>query len=152
MLRTRRHLEGVLSGPGRRRVRRARSTHDVDYGLPSIEPVAIIRPQGVKIKNYYTAYQGNIYGIAVPAESPIKSFDELPIPFRCVASEERRHVSGDGDIALVRQAEGDQPPPQARRTLIAQGGGEETVENDLLGFGPCEGGREGPADEARSSP
>ncbi len=53
------------------------ATHDVDYGLPSIEPVAIIRPQGVKIKNFYTAYQGNIYGIAVPADSPIKSFDEL---------------------------------------------------------------------------
>jgi len=53
------------------------ATHDVDYGLPSIEPVAIIRPQGVKIKNYYTAYQGNIYGIAVPVDSPIKSFDEL---------------------------------------------------------------------------
>jgi NitT/TauT family transport system substrate-binding protein len=53
------------------------ATHDVDYGLPSIEPVAIIRPQGVKIKNFYTAYQGNIYGIAVPADSPIKSFAEL---------------------------------------------------------------------------
>lgn len=53
------------------------ATHDVDYGLPSIEPVAIIRPQGVKIKNFYTAYQGNIYGIAVPADSPVKSFDEL---------------------------------------------------------------------------
>jgi NitT/TauT family transport system substrate-binding protein len=53
------------------------ATHDVDYGLPSIEPVAIIRPQGVKIKNFYTAYQGNIYGIAVPAESPVKSFDDL---------------------------------------------------------------------------
>ena len=53
------------------------ATHDVDYGLPSIEPVAIIRPQGVKIKNFYTAYQGNIYGIAVPADSPVKSFAEL---------------------------------------------------------------------------
>jgi NitT/TauT family transport system substrate-binding protein len=53
------------------------ATRDVDYGLPSIEPVAIIRPQGVKIKNYYTAYQGNIYGIAVPVDSPIKSFGEL---------------------------------------------------------------------------
>jgi NitT/TauT family transport system substrate-binding protein len=53
------------------------ATHDVDYGLPSIEPVAIIRPQGVKIKNFYTAYQGNIYGIAVPADSAIKSFDQL---------------------------------------------------------------------------
>jgi NitT/TauT family transport system substrate-binding protein len=53
------------------------ATRDVDYGLPSIEPVAIIRPQGVKIKNFYTAYQGNIYGIAVPADSPIKTFDQL---------------------------------------------------------------------------
>jgi NitT/TauT family transport system substrate-binding protein len=53
------------------------ATRDVQYGLPSIEPLAIIRPQGVKMKNYYTAYQGNIYGIAVPADSPIKSFDEL---------------------------------------------------------------------------
>jgi len=53
------------------------ATRDVDYSLPSIEPVAIIRPQGVKIKNYYTAYQGNIYGIAVPADSPIKRFEDL---------------------------------------------------------------------------
>jgi NitT/TauT family transport system substrate-binding protein len=53
------------------------ATRDVQYGLPSIEPVAIIRPQGVKIKNYYTAYQGNIYGIVVPAESPIKRFADL---------------------------------------------------------------------------
>jgi len=53
------------------------ATRDVQYGLPSIEPLAIIRPQGVKVKNYYTAYQGNIYGIAVPVDSPIKRFDEL---------------------------------------------------------------------------
>jgi NitT/TauT family transport system substrate-binding protein len=53
------------------------ATKDVQYGLPSIEPLAIIRPQGIKIKNYYTAYQGNIYGIAVPADSPIKTFADL---------------------------------------------------------------------------
>jgi NitT/TauT family transport system substrate-binding protein len=53
------------------------ATRDVNYALPSIEPLAIIRPQGVKAKNYYTAYQGNIYGIAVPADSPIKTFDDL---------------------------------------------------------------------------
>jgi NitT/TauT family transport system substrate-binding protein len=53
------------------------ATKDVQYGLPSIEPLAIIRPQGVKIKNYYTAYQGNIYGIAVPEDSPIKTFADL---------------------------------------------------------------------------
>jgi NitT/TauT family transport system substrate-binding protein len=53
------------------------ATRQIDYALPSIEPVAIIRPQGVKIKNYYTAYQGNIYGIAVPVDSPVKQFTDL---------------------------------------------------------------------------
>jgi NitT/TauT family transport system substrate-binding protein len=53
------------------------ATKDVQYGLPSVEPLAIIRPQGVKIKNYYTAYQANIYGIAVPENSPIKTFADL---------------------------------------------------------------------------
>jgi NitT/TauT family transport system substrate-binding protein len=53
------------------------ATKDVQYGLPSIEPLAIIRQQGIRIKNYYTAYQGNIYGIAVPVDSPIKSFADL---------------------------------------------------------------------------
>jgi NitT/TauT family transport system substrate-binding protein len=53
------------------------ATRDVHYALPSIEPLAIIRPQGVKAKNFYTAYQGNIYGIAVPDDSPVKSFADL---------------------------------------------------------------------------
>jgi NitT/TauT family transport system substrate-binding protein len=53
------------------------ATRDVHYALPSVEPLAIIRPQGVKAKNFYTAYQGNIYGIAVPEESPVKVFADL---------------------------------------------------------------------------
>lgn len=53
------------------------ATGDVLFSVPSIEPVAIIRPQGVKIKNFYTAYQTNIYGIAVAADSPIKEFKDL---------------------------------------------------------------------------
>jgi NitT/TauT family transport system substrate-binding protein len=53
------------------------ATRDIHYSVPSIEPLAIIRPQGVKAKNYYTAYQGNIYGIAVPEDSPVKSFADL---------------------------------------------------------------------------
>jgi len=53
------------------------ATGQVNYALPSIEPVAIIHPQGVNIKNFYTAYQGNIYGIAVPADSPVKRFTDL---------------------------------------------------------------------------
>jgi len=53
------------------------ATRDINYALPSIEPLAIIRPQGVKAKNFYTAYQGNIYSIAVPDDSPVKSFADL---------------------------------------------------------------------------
>lgn len=53
------------------------ATREVPYSLPSIEPLAIIRPQGVRALNYYTAYQGNIYGIAVPDGSPVRSFTDL---------------------------------------------------------------------------
>ena len=53
------------------------ATRDVHYSLPSIEPLAVIQTQGVKAKNYYTAYQGNIYGIAVPEGSPVRSFKDL---------------------------------------------------------------------------
>ena len=53
------------------------ATKDVDYSVPSIEPLAIIRPQGVKALNFYTAYQGNIYGIMVPEDSPVKDFKDL---------------------------------------------------------------------------
>jgi NitT/TauT family transport system substrate-binding protein len=53
------------------------ATKELPYALPSIEPVAIIKPQGVKMRNYYTAYQGYIYGIAVPEGSPIKTLKDL---------------------------------------------------------------------------
>jgi NitT/TauT family transport system substrate-binding protein len=52
-------------------------TGEVRYSLPSIEPLGTLRPQGLKAKLFYTAYQGNIYGIAVPAASPIKSLADL---------------------------------------------------------------------------
>ncbi|HEY6909757.1 MAG TPA: ABC transporter substrate-binding protein [Myxococcales bacterium] len=53
------------------------ATGDVPYSLPSVEPLAPARVQGVKGKIFYTAYQGNIYGIAVPRESAIKSLKDL---------------------------------------------------------------------------
>ncbi len=53
------------------------ATGELPYSLPSVEPLAIIRPQGVKAKIFYTAYQGNIYGIAVPQDSPIRDVKEL---------------------------------------------------------------------------
>src|SRR5262249_22319016 len=53
------------------------ATKELQVSLPSAEPLAIIRPQGVNAKFFYTAYQGNIYGIAVPADSPIKTINDL---------------------------------------------------------------------------
>src|SRR5262249_5040721 len=53
------------------------ATGDLPYSLPSIEPLPAVIQQGVKAKIYYTAYQGNIYGIAVPKQSPIKSVRDL---------------------------------------------------------------------------
>jgi NitT/TauT family transport system substrate-binding protein len=53
------------------------ATKELQASLPSVEPLAIIRPQGVKAKFFYTAYQANIYGIAVPAGSPVKSITNL---------------------------------------------------------------------------
>jgi NitT/TauT family transport system substrate-binding protein len=63
--------------PGSTDCVKAVATKDVDYSLPSVEPLAIIRPQGVKAKIFYTAYQGNIYGIMVPANSPVQKFTDL---------------------------------------------------------------------------
>jgi NitT/TauT family transport system substrate-binding protein len=53
------------------------ATGDVPYSLPSVEPLAPARVQGVKGKIFYTAYQGNIYGIAVPKDSPVQSLKDL---------------------------------------------------------------------------
>lgn len=48
-------------------------TRDILFAIPSVEPVALFRATGLKTKVFYTAYQGNIYGIAVPVDSPIKN-------------------------------------------------------------------------------
>jgi NitT/TauT family transport system substrate-binding protein len=53
------------------------ATGDLLYSAPSVEPLAILMPQGVKAKVFYTAYQGNIYGINVPADSPVNGFADL---------------------------------------------------------------------------
>lgn len=53
------------------------ATGDLPFSVPSIEPVLIIHPQGVRAKIFYTAYQSFGYGIAVPDDSPIKDFADL---------------------------------------------------------------------------
>jgi NitT/TauT family transport system substrate-binding protein len=63
--------------PGSTDCMKAVATHDIPYALASVEPLAIIWPQGVRARVFYTAYQGNVYGIAVPVDSPIHSFADL---------------------------------------------------------------------------
>lgn len=53
------------------------ATRELPFALPSIEPVAVLRTQGAKLKYFYTAYQGNVYGMAVPADSPIKTVADM---------------------------------------------------------------------------
>ncbi len=53
------------------------ATGDLPYTAPSIEPLVIIHPQGVKARMFYLSYQSFTYGIAVPADSPIKTFADL---------------------------------------------------------------------------
>src|SRR5437868_13688596 len=53
------------------------ATKELPYALPSVEPLAIIRPQGVQAKIFYTAYQGNVYGLAVAEDSPIRTIKDL---------------------------------------------------------------------------
>lgn len=53
------------------------ATREVPVALPSVEPLAILRPQGVRARYFYTAYQTNTYGIAVPADSPIQKHADL---------------------------------------------------------------------------
>src|SRR4051794_87488 len=53
------------------------ATGDLPYSLPSVEPLPAARAQGVKAKIFYTAYQGNIYGIAVAKDGPIRSIKDL---------------------------------------------------------------------------
>jgi NitT/TauT family transport system substrate-binding protein len=53
------------------------ATGDLPYSLPSVEPLCTAVHQGAKAKIFYTAYQGNIYGVAVPKDSPVRSIKDL---------------------------------------------------------------------------
>jgi NitT/TauT family transport system substrate-binding protein len=53
------------------------ATGELPIALPSVEPLAIGRPQGIRARVFYTAYQGNVYGLAVPAWSTVRTFADL---------------------------------------------------------------------------
>ena len=72
------------------------ATGDLPYSLPSIEPLPAAIQQGIKAKIFYTAYQGNIYGIAVPKDSPVRSIKDLKGKKIGVAS------MGSGGVPVAR--------------------------------------------------
>ncbi len=52
-------------------------TRELPFALASLESVEVFQQSGIKAKAFYTAYQHNVYGIAVPASSPIKDVKDL---------------------------------------------------------------------------
>jgi NitT/TauT family transport system substrate-binding protein len=98
--------------------------------LPSVEPLAIVRPQGIKAKIFYTAYQTNGYGLAVPADSPIQKAAELKgknIGVTNLASAgvviARAQVAAAGldpdrDVTIVVAGEGAQPAALIRSRQV----------------------------------
>ena len=106
------------------------ATRDVPISLPSVEPLAIVRPQGVKAKIFYTAYQTSGYGIAVPADSPIKSHADLKGKTIGVTNMSSAGViigraqaaaaglNPDTDINIVVAGEGAQPAAMLRNKQV----------------------------------
>ena len=109
---------------------KAVATKDVMFSVPSIEPLAVIRTQGVKMKNYYTAYQGYIYGFAVPVDSPIKTTADLrgkKIGLTSMASAglivaralvQADNMNPDKDVSIVVAGEGAQTAALVRSKQV----------------------------------
>jgi NitT/TauT family transport system substrate-binding protein len=53
------------------------ATREIPFALAAVEAHAVARTMGVKIKTFYTAYQSNIYQLAVPADSSIRTIRDL---------------------------------------------------------------------------
>ena len=103
------------------------ATKQVDYAGAGVEPIALIRAQGVKARIFYTYNEGFILGIAVPQDSPIKSFADLKgksigvismgaggvVFARAVASS--AGLNPDSDIRIVVAGEGAQTAALLRK-------------------------------------
>jgi NitT/TauT family transport system substrate-binding protein len=50
---------------------------EIPFAVADVSALAVARIQGLKAKTFYTAYQGNIFGIAVPVDSPIQKITDL---------------------------------------------------------------------------
>lgn len=106
------------------------ATGETMLALPSVEPVTVMRAQGAKIKTYYTAYLGNIYGLAVPVDSKIQTMKDLKgkkigvigmasasaIIVRALAKEEG--MDPDKDISVVVAGEAGQTAALVRNGSV----------------------------------
>ena len=105
-------------------------TREIPFALPSVEPLAAVRAQGVKAKIFYTAYQGNIYGIAVPADSAVRKITDLkgktigvismgsagvPVAKALVAA---AGLDADRDVTIVAAGEGAQTAAMVRNKQV----------------------------------
>ncbi len=99
------------------------ASRELDFALPSVEPLAVARPQGLKAKMFYTAYQGNIYGIAVPADSPIRTIADLKGKTVGVIS------MGSGAVFIARQlaAAAGLDPERDMKLVVAGEGAQPAV-------------------------
>jgi NitT/TauT family transport system substrate-binding protein len=107
------------------------ATRELAFSLPGAEALAAGRAQGLKTRVYYTTYQGNVYGIAVPAESSIQSMADLRgknigvtsmastgvIIARALAS--ASGLDPDRDLSIVVAGEGAQSAAMLRNGQIA---------------------------------
>ena len=105
-------------------------TREISFALPSVEPLAAARAQGVKAKIFYTAYQGNIYGIAVPQDSPVQKITDLkgktigvismgsagvPVAKALVAA---AGLDPEKDVTIVAAGEGAQTAAMVRNKTV----------------------------------
>lgn len=67
----------VLSLNGSSDCARNVATGEVDAAFGAPEPVALLRSQGVDIKVFATGYRRNIFGLAVPEDSEIKTYADM---------------------------------------------------------------------------
>lgn len=95
---------------------------ELAYALATAEPLAIIHSQGIKAKIFYTAYQGNIFGIAVPIESPIRNVGELKGKKIGVIS-----MSANGVIIARALAAMNGLNPDTDITIVVVGEGAQTA-------------------------
>ena len=67
----------LVNFPGSSDCVRNVATGEVLAAVATPEPVAILHQTGVKTQVFYTAYRRNIFGVAVPVDSPIKKYADL---------------------------------------------------------------------------